>query len=230
MCIGLKNLLVAKAGAAGWNRFWEFGDLLFPHKRLLLIPGNHDLFGDGEQEWERQVGYPAKTAPFAVNAGPVRIAAVNSNLDSREEWESTAAAIEAIFRDTDQWKVLALHHPFFSFKESKFGKPLGHRGYILDQLLGKLRALKVDLVLSGDAHMFQHVRRSCMDFLVAGTIGGNLYPNPEKLWFYSGTQIAKPDPTVTFIEATDEYLNVDTRNVDGTPLHRFARSRKVLRR
>jgi hypothetical protein len=154
-----------------WAEWFEAGGRLFQRVPSIPVPGNHDYVaqgpgsgGVGNSEltplWRPQFTLPvepslpdslAETA-YAIRYGPdLHLFAVDSTgrgFDAQIEWLR-----RALGASDATWKVVYMHHPYFSWVGSGEEKPeQTRRRGVFDTLLAER---EVDLVLTGHRHSYQ---------------------------------------------------------------------------
>lgn len=133
-------------------------------------PGNHETWGDVTKAFTQSpTGDPDY---FSFDYGDAHILVLNSMTPhgrGSDQWNFAAADLAATSR---AWKIVVTHYPPYVYRD----------GYgLLGDADNRAMAAEVfepngvDMVLSGDAHFYQHLRRNGIEYMVLGSFGSPLY-------------------------------------------------------
>lgn len=187
--------------------------------RFELAIGNHDgglyFSDDGLDEIEAELqllGTPGRY--YATSHGPVDIFYLDSSVpglygpgaSEQLDWLDDALASA-----TNQWKIVALHHPPYS--SGKHGNTPGAQ----ERLVPLLTRHHVDLVLSGHDHHYERVEpRAGVTYVVSG---GGCKTTP--VGSSSFTAVAERTLQFLHVDVVDDRLTAACVRVDGSIADRF---------
>lgn len=208
-----------------WRQFWQSMSPLLGTKLLLPTVGNHDygrMFRN--RPWRAQMGdIKPERGFYRVKTGALQLIVLNSNFDQDETLaDAQLPWLEHWLADPAIWNVVMFHHPPFSTSKVK---PKG--GFKEDSLPVRVARERlvpifekhgVDLVLNGDTHIFQLIKKDCVNYLVGGPAGGVVKTDTSRFVANPLASITEPVSTVTFLEVGPNALTAATETADGRAL------------
>lgn len=161
----------------GWSRQNWIDEWFQPNQAALNTttpwvnsPGNHETWGSVTQAFTQSpYGDPDY---FSFDYGDAHILVLNSMTPhgvGSAQWNFADADLAAT---TKTWKIVVTHYPPYVYR--------GGWG-LLGDLDNRAMATQVfeprgvHMVLSGDAHLYQHLRKNGVEYMVMGSFGSSLY-------------------------------------------------------
>jgi hypothetical protein len=182
-----------------WQDFASSLGPLLARVPLLAAAGNHDFmnFQPRSKEFCNWYLGGACQGPRGYQRGPLTVLLLPWGLPL-EEAVSQVEALEG------KLKILVLHHPPLSE---------GFHGSAYDQRLAPLLAGKVDLVLSGHNHGYEHLFLGGVHFVTASSLGASRYDQgPGEA---QGLQKADCCADGVFLELEEGRLRVRAQNLES---------------
>jgi Calcineurin-like phosphoesterase len=195
------------------------GPLIDAGVSFELAIGNHDtalrFSDDGLQAIEAQLellGTPGRY--YIASHGPVDFFFLDSSIPGLygpKASEQTDWLDDALDSSTNQWKIVALHHPPFS--SGQHGSTPGAR----KRLVPFLARHHVDLVLSGHDHDYERIRPQ--DGVTYVVSGGGCKTTP--VGHSSFTAVAERTLQFLHVDIVDDRLDATCVRPDGSVADRF---------
>ncbi len=201
-----------------WKLFWNAASPWLTNRPLIATVGNHD-YGGGE--YRRQLQQSPGQVFRRLHTGPLQLILLNSNFEEDPTLLGRELPrLEAWLREPVRWRVVVMHHPPYTAtklsRKTSLDKPEKPAITVVRERLVPLFARhKVDLVLGGDAHVFQRSRHGCTEYLVAGPSGGLVKSEPARLKTHPLSTTTEPASTITYFRVTPKKLVATTRTVTG---------------
>lgn len=174
--------------------------------------GNHDIESETRVEMMEQTFGPARY--YRADWGAVAVVVLDANRPSdpdQLEWLDGQAAELG-----DQRVIAVFHQPAVSCSKH------GPTPDVVDNWQRRFEAMKVDLVLQGHDHNYQHFEVNGMDYVVSGGGGRDLYAIEECADGTSATS-SSAEHHFLVLEQTDGGLTLSAIRADGTLIDRFER-------
>lgn len=193
--------------------------------------GNHDYRGANDPHadsilWGRFLQTQAHEATYSFDIGPVHIMVLNSNFESDADLiESQIPWLKKELETKARWKVVMLHHP--PYASSIFQMDLAPKKEHLrlrEKYVPMFEAYGVDLVLAGHTHIFEHLAKDNVHYLVAGPAGGKMGISWGKNEY---SLISSPqERTITHFEVNQNWLRAVSVAINGRVIDSFTLSKK----
>jgi predicted phosphodiesterase len=148
-----------------------------PHELALIsrvpffnTPGNHEKWTENTKAFTQAPSSPSGTQDYyAFDYGDVHVLMLNNEIPYDEESPQFKFAQEDLTKTTKPWKIVGAHTPAYSAG-----------GHNEDSDMKKMTEKifepnKVDLVLAGHSHFFQHNLVHGIHHFVLGSVGAPLY-------------------------------------------------------
>jgi len=185
--VGVGDLVGNGADQEEWRMFFTTLSASSPYRPYYLIPGNHDYDGyydnlipafyrslirDNEPWQFWSYGNCAFIALDANERFPIGVP------EGSEQWKWFHQQLQSVRWKSATWRFVLLHQPPYS---------QGWPGYEGDQVIRDLlepviKSAKIDFVISGHTHDYEHLTKKYGDhnttYLIVGGAGGSLEP-PE---------------------------------------------------
>lgn len=209
-----------------WVHFFNALEEINGRQMMIPVVGNHEYRHEADvPAWNEFFQTPAKEAFYSVWLGTVHIIVLNScffndpTLPVRElPWLEKELALPA------SWTIVSFHHPPYS--ESVF-----HTGFypkreyvtLQEDFVPLFEKYKVDLVLNGHTHIFEHDFKNGVHYLITGPAGGHMgfYGNQKNSYSLK----SEKSRTMIQIEASVLSMRVVTTTIDGRVLDDFSLSK-----
>ncbi len=201
---------------------------------VMFVPtmGNHEVYNEGRYKYESIFKSPAngpfeapnKQSVYSFDYGNARIAVVNTELFTDEEWQNMMNWLEDDMASSDQtWKVLMLHRP--PYEGNKDSGNEWSKRYVPSAV----DRAGIDLVVAGHDHMYSRSVTMAGDrpnpsgatYLIAGSASmkfydadfGGIVPFADVLY-------DENVHTYTTLHIQGEQMEVQTRNMNGQLIDR----------
>jgi len=160
------DLVSNSTDEAEWSRFFDATEKLRSMTSYYAIPGNHDT----DRLMFRQLFGTDDTTFF--DCGNMRIALLDSTVESTMSLEEQAEWIISAFRSYKGVKVAILHYPIYSSDEKHYG------GWENLQriLVPAFQESGVRLVFNSHVHVFEQVERDGITYITEARGGAPAYP------------------------------------------------------
>lgn len=222
-----------------WKRFFRVAEPLMAETYYVPCLGNHE---DNASEYFDFFVLPGNEEHFSFNWGGVHFVALNSEapdvpdgVDNSAEmslwnseimWDYFARQRKWLDQDLRRnygadFLVVFFHVPFYDTKLSRREPQIEVRRAFADIL----DEHKVELVLNGHTHNYQHHRKGMTHYIVTGGGGAPLYDIEDTLGPEAeGVEIVKQEKTHHFcvIEMDGWRLRIKAIRADGTLIEEFA--------
>jgi predicted phosphodiesterase len=133
-------------------------------------PGNHEGWKENTKAFTQAPSSPSGTQDYySIDYGDVHVLVLNNEVPYGEGTPQFTFAQEDLRRTTKPWKIVAAHRPAYcagGHNEDSTMKILTTRIF---------EPNKVDLVLAGHTHFFQHNLVNGIHHFVIGSVGAPLY-------------------------------------------------------
>lgn len=162
----------------GWSRDNWIAEWFQPNQAALNTtvpwvnsPGNHETWGAVTQAFTQS---PPGGDPdyFSFDYGDAHILVLNSMTPhgrGSAQWNFAVADLAAT---TQAWKIVVTHYPPYVYRGG-----WGLLGDLDNRAMAEevFEPAGVDMVLSGDAHFYQHLQKNGVHYMVLGSFGSSLY-------------------------------------------------------
>lgn len=187
---------------------------LTEERPLWVALGNHDVITNNGDELVAHLDLPGHWYEQVLGDGDVSVQLIvldsNDVSPTQTEW-----LVERLAAGSFDWRIVAFHHPPYSCG------PHGDTPSTLATWVPILRALDVDLVLSGHDHSYQRFHDSKLTYIVTGGGGadtsdvsvcnsGAIADASAKRHHFLGIEVTENELIVTAVARTGETLDTVT--------------------
>lgn len=158
-----------------WFKFFEAMSPAVSRQVMFSVPGNHEYRWNVKLPmWKYFFNMEGTDNYYSMKVGQGTIIALNTNFidDPSLRFKQLAWLKEELAKPS-KWRIVFFHHPPFS--RGFFNGPLSPKRehlMIEKDYVPVFEEYKVDLVLSGHSHLFEHSIKDGIHYLVTGAAGG----------------------------------------------------------
>ncbi|MBK9294439.1 MAG: metallophosphoesterase [Oligoflexia bacterium] len=158
-----------------WKALFKAFEKTLSQRVLVPVIGNHEYRGDSDaKNWEKYFGFNANEAFYSIWLGPVKLIVLSSNFEDDPSMVLRQLKwLEEELKKPAPWKFVVFHHPMFS-------KSIMHMSFYWRKEYLPLRQYylplfekhKVDVVLNGHSHIYEHSLKDGIHYITTGAAGG----------------------------------------------------------
>jgi len=209
----------------GWSRDNWIADWFQPNQAALNAttpwvnsPGNHETWGDVTKAFTQSpTGDPDY---FSFDYGDAHILVLNSMTPHGQGSDQWNFAVADLAATTKAWKIVVTHYPPMVYRDG-----WGLLGDLDNRAMmsGIFEPAGVDMVLSGDAHFYQHLQKNGIHYMVLGSFGSSLY-TPT-----TGPEVVLTEKTFNFgmFDMTPTTLTLNAYRTNNTIIETIALTKQV---
>ncbi|WP_217588274.1 metallophosphoesterase, partial [Lentibacillus saliphilus] len=217
-----------------WELFKDASQGLADQLPLMMVLGNHDVYGDGANIFKNLYAYPQNGPDgkdnfvYSFDYSNVRFIMLNSEFGVQDMKEQEEWIREEIASAGDKWTIVMFHRsPYKS-------NPKRGDDATMSVFAPLLEELDVDLVLSGHDHAYMrsHPMKNGevqpdgkgTQYVIGGSAGPKFYPGSSE--DYIDFVFAEDKQVYTAIEIDQKNLVMDTYTIDDELVESFTMTKR----
>lgn len=217
-CINTGDLVANGLKLHTWSReFFNPAEQLISRVPLYPVLGNHEK---NSRHYFDFFNLPGNERWYSFERGPVHIICLDSNTSLKPGSDQYKWLKKNIADSHLDWKIVALHNPFFSSgphgKVDEQGVPVKKTmANLQTYILPLLEEYGVSMVFSGHDHHYERSKKENVYYIITGGGGAPLRDPKTDLFQNPYSQIIVNKHHYCIVEATPDTFNLAAYDTDG---------------